>query len=244
MDLLVEKIRQNINSTLAAMDWAAQSAGRKAGAVRLVVVTKTHPVEVVQAAIAAGARCLGENYPEDAAPKIQTIGPMDGLEWHMIGHLQSRKSGIVAEHFHMLQSLDSLRLAERLDRQLGDMRPEKRLPVLLEFNVGGEESKQGWSAQDENTWDALRPDVEHVLQLKHLEVRGVMTMPPWFENPEESRPFFVRLRRLQAFLQNHFPQEDFRELSMGTSVDYQTAVQEGATLVRIGQAILGARPKG
>jgi pyridoxal phosphate enzyme (YggS family) len=158
----------------------------------------------------------------------------------MIGHLQSRKAPIVAEHFDMLQSLDRRDLAEKLQTRAAGF--GRRLPVLLEFNTGGEESKSGWNAVDENNWPHLLEDVRQIAALPNLELRGLMTMPPLFETPEEARPFFVRLRRLRDFIQSQIAEVDLRELSMGTSADYEIAVQEGATLVRIGTAILGQRP--
>ena len=241
MDALVERIQHNIAVTQAAIQRAAQSAGRAGQSVRMVIVTKTHPTDVVAAVIEAGGQILGENYPEESLPKIQALRRYPAVAWHMIGHVQSRKSAIVAAHFDMLHSLDSLRLAERLDRQVGDLAARQPLPVLLEFNVGGEESKHGWPAENESAWEALLPDLERLMQLDHLSVQGLMTMPPYFDDPEESRPFFVKLRRLQAFLQHRLPGVNFTELSMGTSTDYTVAVQEGATLVRIGRAILGPR---
>ena len=234
-------IRQNYEGVMERIQRAAQSAGRTAENVRLVVVTKAQPVEVVRAAIEAGARVLGENYPEESQPKIIELGHQGGVEWHMIGHLQSRKAGIVAEHFDMFQSLDSLRLAEKLERQLADR--DRVLPVLLELNVGGEESKSGWQAADEELWEALLPEVEAVLALPHLAVRGLMTMPPLFDDPEEARPYFVRLRRLGEFLAHRFGTDHFQAYSMGTSADFEAAVQEGATLVRVGTAIVGPRPR-
>lgn len=240
MDLLVDSIQKRYEQVVERIQRAADLAGRDTADVRLVVVTKAQPVEVIRAAITAGAHILGENYPEETLPKIQAVGENAGVEWHMIGHLQSRKSGIVAEHFAMLHSLDSLRLAERLDRQLAER--GRTLPVLLECNVGGEESKAGWPAVDETQWDALLPDVERVLAFPHLNVRGLMTMPPLYEDPEKTRPFFIRLRRLAEYLSARFGAGHFKELSMGTSADFEAAVQEGATFVRVGSAILGPRP--
>jgi len=234
-------IRQNYENVLTRIQRAAESAGRGTDDVRLVVVTKAQPVEVVRAAVEAGARILGENYPEETQPKILELGHLNGVQWHMIGHVQSRKAGIVAEHFDMLQSLDSLRLAEKLERQLAER--DRALPVLLEFNVGGEESKSGWQAADEAGWDALLAEIEPLLAMPHLAVRGLMTMPPLFDNPEDARPYFVRLRRLGDFLARRYGAEHFTEYSMGTSADFEAAVQEGATLVRVGTAIVGPRPK-
>lgn len=242
MEELVFQIRRNLEAVNERIQAAAQSAGRNAGDVRLVVVTKAQPVEVVRAAVEAGVRILGENYPEETLPKIQALAATrTPVAWHMIGHLQSRKASIVAEHFNLFQSLDSLRLAEKLERQLVER--NRVLPVLLEFNVGGEESKFGWSAWEPAQWDALLPEIEALLALPHLDVCGLMTMPPLYGDPEQTRPFFARLRELGEFLTHRFGLAHFRELSMGTSADYPAAVQEGATLVRIGTAIVGPRPK-
>jgi pyridoxal phosphate enzyme (YggS family) len=242
MDSLAEKIRQNFQKVSENIQHAARSTQHSSKAVQLVVVTKAQPVEVIRAAVNAGARILGENYPEETLPKIQALGwPAGAVEWHMIGHLQSRKAGIVAEQFDMLQSLDSLTLAEKLEKQLAER--NRVLPVLLEANVSGEESKFGWPAWEEDHWNRLLAEMEAILALPHLTVRGLMTMPPLYDDPERSRPFFVRLRRLGEFLAGRFGEERFSELSMGTSSDYQAAVQEGATLVRIGTAIVGPRPK-
>lgn len=241
MEALAEQIRQNMEQVQERIRRAAQAAGRAPEEIGLVVVTKAQPVEVLRAALEAGARILGENYPEETLPKIQAIGHPQGVAWHMIGHLQSRKAGIVAEHFDLLESLDSLSLAEKLERQLVER--GRILPVLLEFNVSGEESKFGWAGWDEAAWEALLPEVERLLALPHLAVRGLMTMPPLYDDPEQTRPFFARLRRLGAFFARRFGREHFREFSMGTSADYEAAVQEGATLVRVGTAIVGPRPK-
>jgi pyridoxal phosphate enzyme (YggS family) len=153
--------------------------------------------------------------------------------------VQSRKAQLVAANFNLMHSLDSLKLAKRLDRFSGEA--GRQLPVLLEFNVGGEESKGGWPAWDEAHWGGLLGDVAEMLALPHLTVRGLMTMPPLGSTADFSRPFFQRLRRLQEFLSRQFPQADFSELSMGTSSDYEAAVEEGATFVRVGTAIVGAR---
>lgn len=239
MPSLVESIRDRYLHVLGSIAAAEQRAGRAAGATRLVVVTKAQPLDVVQAAIEAGVKILGENYPEEAAEKIGAIGAA-GVEWHMIGHVQSRKANLIPGNFALMHSLDSLKLANRLDRfaaQAGVI-----LPVLLEFNVGGEETKFGWDASDASRWPALLPEIDMVLKLKNLAVRGLMTMPPLFDDPERTRPYFQALRRLRDFLARNFPAADWSELSMGTSADYEAAVEEGATLVRVGTAILGPRP--
>lgn len=239
MDALVSQIRERYLHTLDRIAAAAHLAGRQPEEVRLVVVTKTQPLMVVQAAIEAGVSILGENYPEEAVDKIQAL-PASEVEWHMIGHVQSRKADLVAGHFAMLHSLDSVKLAHRLERFCAVA--NRNLPVLLEFNVGGEESKFGWPAGDPALWPTLLPDIESILSLPHLEVRGLMSMPPLTDDPEAARPYFQSLRRLRDFLAEKFPSVSWSELSMGTSADYVIAVQEGATLVRVGTAIVGPRP--
>lgn len=236
---LVSSIRENYQSTLDQIATAARKSSRAPEAVRLVVVTKSQPLEVVQAALEAGVHILGENYPEEAVTKIKSLAGQSGVEWHMIGHVQSRKAGLVVDHFALLHSLDSLKLARRLDRFAADR--NHILPVLLEFNVGGEESKAGWDASAEAQWDALMPEIAQLLDLSHLRVRGLMTMPPLETNPEDARHYFQRLRGLRDRLASQFPPVDWRELSMGTSADFPVAVEEGATLVRVGTAIVGAR---
>ncbi len=151
-----------------------------------MVVTKSQPLEIVQAAIEAGVRILGENYPEEGVTKIQSLPrEQSGVEWHMIGHVQSRKARLVADHFALLHSLDSLKLAQRLDRFAAEA--DRTLPVLLEFNVGGEESKSGWDASTEAQWETALPEIADLLDLPHLRVHGLMTMPPLGTDPEDSR---------------------------------------------------------
>ncbi len=241
MSNLVSSIRENYQKTLDAITTSARKAGREPESVRLVVVTKLQPIEVVEAAIEAGAKILGENYPEEAVQKILELKSQTAVEWHIIGHVQSRKARLVAEHFALFQSLDSLKLAERVGHFAAEF--NRLLPVLLEFNVGSEESKSGWAASDETHWMDLLNDVNAIASLTHLRVRGLMTMPPLFTEPEAARPYFQRLRRLRDFLAAHVPQVEWHELSMGTSADYPIAIEEGATLVRVGQAILGQRPR-
>ena len=236
---LVSTIHENYLYTLDQIATAARKSGRDPDEVRLVVVTKSQPLEVVQAAMEADVRILGENYPEEAVTKIQALAGQSGVEWHMIGHVQSRKARLVADHFALLHSLDGLKLARRLDRFAAEA--NRVLPVLLEFNVGGEETKAGWDASDESQWNMLLPEVADLLDLPHLRLQGLMTMPPLETDPEDSRRFFQRLRQLRHWLASQFPQADWRELSMGTSADYPVAVEEGATLVRVGTAIVGAR---
>lgn len=239
MDDLVDSIRENHRRVLDQIADAAKRSGRDPASVRLVVVTKTHPLEIIRAALLAGVHLFGENYAEEGVMKIQSLPAQSGVEWHMIGHVQSRKARLVADHFALLHSLDSLKLARRLDRFAAEA--NRTLPVLLEFNVGGEESKSGWDASDEAQWEGFLPDITELTKLSNLRIQGLMTMPPLGTGPEDSRRFFQRLRRLRDHLAARFPQADWHELSMGTSADFEVAVEEGATLVRVGTAIVGAR---
>ena len=242
MNDTVASIRENHQRVLDQIAEAARRSGRDTEQVRLVVVTKTQPLAIVEAAIEAGVRILGENYPEEGVTKIQSLPAQTGVEWHMIGHVQSRKARLVTDHFALLHSLDSLKLARRLDRFAADA--ERVLPVLLELNVGGEESKSGWDASTDARFQAFLPEVAELLELPHLRVQGLMTMPPLGTEAEDSRRYFQQLRSLRDQLATRFPQTDWHELSMGTSTDYPVAVEEGATLVRVGTAIVGARKYG
>jgi PLP dependent protein len=235
---LISSVRARYQHTLALIAEAAIAAGRKPEAVRLVVVSKSQPLEVLQAAVSAGITVFGENYAEEALAKMAALRETE-VEWHMIGHVQSRKAGLIAGNFTRLHSLDGSKLAARLDRLCGEL--GRILPVLLEFNVSGEESKFGLPAWQEDRWSDLLLELEQILAFSHLRVDGLMTMPPFFDDPERTRPYFQRLRRLQDFLVKQVPQAGWQELSMGTSLDFIPAVQEGATFVRVGQAILGPR---
>lgn len=217
----------------------ALSAGRDPEDVQLIVVTKGHPLSVIQEVLDAGAKKLGENYLEEAIPKIADLSSYTDVEWHMIGHVQSRKARSVSEYFRWIHSLDSLKLANRLDRFAKEQKRE--LSVLLEINIGGEDTKFGFPASDQSDRDKLVEALQAILSLPNIKVRGLMTMPPFLPDPEDVRPYFQSLRRLQEFLAGIFPSSNWDELSMGMSADYDVAIQEGATMVRIGQAILGPR---
>ena len=240
---LESQIRERYEMVLASMSQAARDVGRDPGEVRLVVVTKTHPVETVQAALAAGVRCFGENYAEEAVDKIQRLvlagEGVSNVAWHMIGHVQSRKAALIPPHFDLLHSLDSVKLAQRLNDFAGSR--GGRFPVLLQLNVSGEESKFGMPAWQENQQQPLFARISQIAVFSNLEIRGLMTIPPFFDHPELARPYFRKLQAWRALLVQAFPQICWDELSMGMSGDFQVAIQEGATLVRVGTAILGAR---
>lgn len=218
---------------------AANSVGRDPEDILLVTVTKGKSIEVVQDVIDAGAKILGENYAEEGQVKIIAASNNSGVKWHMIGHIQSRKARIVCEYYDYVHSLDSLKLARRLNRFSIEL--DINLPVLLELNISGEPTKHGWLAHHHDEWDRLIPEFTEIALLPNLQVRGLMTIAPVVSNPERSRPYFRDMRKLQEFLALQIPQINWKELSMGMSADFEPAIMEGATMVRIGSAILGAR---
>jgi PLP dependent protein len=236
---LYATITDNYSKVREKIDRAARQVGREPRTVKLLVVTKGHPVTAVQAAIAGGLQLFGENYAEEGAGKRRACPDLPGIEWHMIGHVQSRKARLVCESFDWVHSLDSLKLAGRLDQACTAL--NRRLPVLLECNISGEASKSGWPAWNEAGWPDLCDQFRPLLDLPGLDVRGLMTMAPFSDDPEQARPFFQRLARLREFCAARLP-GSWDELSMGMSADFEVAVQAGATLVRVGTAILGPRP--
>jgi hypothetical protein len=225
---------------------AAHRSGRDPDDVTLVAVTKTFPADVVLTAYEAGARHFGENRAREGISKITALEPYVSdppPTWHMIGHIQSRKARHVVAHYDYVHSIDRLKIAHRLSRYADEA--GRTLPVLLECNVSGEESKYGFPLED---WeeDASKQRtffsaVAEILELPGLQVHGVMTMPPYVDDPEEVRPLFVTLRLLRNALRERFPSTDWHHLSMGMTNDFEVAVEEGATMVRIGRGIFGAR---
>lgn len=237
-----QEICQRYQAVLDRVVKAASISGRSKDDIVVVVVSKSQPVEVVQAAMEAGIMIFGENYAEETAQKIAQLPGEANLEWHMIGHVQSRKSKIVAEYFQRIHSLDSISLAQKLENQLAERK--KVMPALIEFNIAGEESKSGWDASDNTKWDDLIKDIEQVFTFDHILVDGIMVMPPLSNNEDFVRGNFRKAKRLLQMLQDRFPERNLHQLSMGTSADFEIAVQEGATFLRIGEAILGERRKG
>jgi pyridoxal phosphate enzyme (YggS family) len=233
-------IRNNYFAVCEKISKAAKRGNRSASEIKLVVVTKAQPVEKVEAVILAGATLLGENYPEETVEKISLLRDKPNIQWHMIGHLQSRKIPLVINGFDAIHSIDSLGLAEKLSRKLVNV--GKKMDVLIEVNVSGEESKFGFPGWREIDKPQLINVVKSIKGLPGINLIGLMTMPPYFDEIERSRPYFVKLRELRDYLQNEVGTSvHFDELSMGTSADYQVAIEEGATYVRIGQAIMGER---
>jgi pyridoxal phosphate enzyme (YggS family) len=233
IDLNQEQLTENIAQVRARIAEAAERAGRDPAEITLVAVSKTRPVELVEMAYNLGVTNFGENRVQEALPKIAHFHP-EGLRWHLIGHLQSNKAGKVVEPFACVHSVDSLHLARLLNRHAEER--GKRLPILLQVNVAGEASKEGMAPEE--TPELAR----QIAALPALQVEGLMTIAPLVENPEEVRPVFRELRRLRDRLRAEVTTSAWTHLSMGMTDDYTVAIEEGATLVRVGRAIFGARP--
>lgn len=218
---IIEKIRRT-----------AVSCGRDPETVRLVAVTKTVPPEVIRQAMNAGLKIFGESYIQEASAKIEAINDKN-VSWHFIGHLQSNKAKIAVRYFNLIHSVDSLNLAEALNRQAEGI--HKIQNILVQVNISGEPTKSGTAAEEAI---AL---VNAIRWMENLSVKGLMTIPPFFDQPEKARPYFKALADLKNQIKNESPDNDINELSMGMSGDFEVAIEEGATLVRIGTAIFGER---
>ena len=237
---LVERIKTNLDQVEACIGRAVAKAGRERGDIQIVAVTKLLPLKMVEAGIAAGLRSFGENYPEQAVEKIAACKENTDVTWHMIGHIQSRKASRVCENFDWVHAVDRIKIARYLDRYSREA--GRIMPVLIEVNLSGEESKFGWKAWDENNWPALIPQFAEISHLSNIQINGLMSMPPYFDDPELTRPYYQRLRRLQIFLRERLPDMTWDQLSIGTSFDFEVAIEEGATMVRLGTTIFGPRP--
>ena len=239
---IIAQIKHNLEDVNSRIERAAEKSGRTTEEVKLVAVTKMMPLEIIEAGIKAGLRCFGENYPEQAAEKIFQLKTDAEIEWHMIGHIQSRKTNTVCDYFDMVHSVDRMKIAKYLDRYSREA--EKVMPVLIEVNLTGEDSKYGWQAANEDRWSELVPQFRKIAEFQNIEIWGLMTMPPLFDDPEETRPIYQQLKRLQKYLRRELVDVSWNELSIGTSFDYEVAVEEGATMVRLGTTIFGLRPNG
>jgi PLP dependent protein len=231
-------IAENIARVRKQVEAAAQRASRSPASVTLMAVSKTFPAESIHGAYAAGVRAFGENRVQEFAGKFPSVQALTDARFHLIGHLQSNKAAKAAELFHAIDSVDSFKLAERLNAAAAAL--GKKLAVLLEINVGGEAAKSGLSSDS--------PEIDAILQaapsLASLDLRGLMTIPPYTENPEDARPYFRQLRELRDRLAGRgLPGVQLTELSMGMSHDFTVAIEEGSTCVRVGTAIFGERPK-
>jgi PLP dependent protein len=229
-------IADNLARVRERIDAATRRAGRRPEDVALMAVSKTFPPDSIREAYAAGRRLFGENRVQEFASKIDFIRDLRDAEWHLIGHLQTNKAAKAAELFAAVDSVDSLRLAQKLNAAAQQLK--KKLHVLIEINVGGEAAKSGIAPDSRELEDLLvaAPDLEY------LQFRGLMTVPPFTEDPQQARPYFKKLRELRdQIAARRLPALDLSELSMGMSHDFEVAIEEGSTCVRIGTAIFGER---
>jgi pyridoxal phosphate enzyme (YggS family) len=225
-------VASNYWTILQRIGEAAAKAGRNPEEVRLLGAAKSQSVELMRAAIVAGVKLIGENYVQEAQAKKKEIS--ERAEWHMIGHLQRNKAKAAVEVFDMIQSLDNIALARELDKE--GAKRNKQVRALVEVNLGGEESKSGIA--EDKVGDLLRAAGE----LSSLAIEGLMAVPPFRENPEDVRPYFRKLWEIRARLrEERIPNVDLKELSIGMTHDYTVAVEEGATIVRVGTALFGPR---
>jgi pyridoxal phosphate enzyme (YggS family) len=225
-------LAENLESIRRRMKAACERAGRAPESAALVAVSKTHPPDSVRAAADGGQLLFGESKIQEAKAKIPLCPGK--CRWHFIGHLQSNKVRDAVEWFEMIESVDSLPLAREISRRCEQA--AKTMPILLEVNVAGESSKFGYAP------DRLLAELEELNALPKIEIHGLMTVPPFAAEPEKTRPFFRRLRELKAECEQSLG-VPLPHLSMGMSGDFETAIEEGATLVRIGTALFGPRPK-
>jgi pyridoxal phosphate enzyme (YggS family) len=224
-------IAENLERVRREIAGACTRAGRNSADVALMAVSKMHPAEAILEAHAAGQRLFGENRVQEMQAKIAAVGTLEGIELHLIGPLQNNKTSKAAEIFHAVDTLDSVKTAERLNTATAAL--GKALPVLIEVKLSHEESKHGLAPAE------LTALLEALAPLPHIEVRGLMTVPPWSEDAETARPYFRELRRLRDEHAPRFPK--LTQLSMGMSGDFRVAIEEGSTTVRIGTAIFGKR---
>jgi pyridoxal phosphate enzyme (YggS family) len=228
----VSELQENLARIRSRIDQACERSGRQPDSVRLMAVSKNQPPERVAEAASAGLTLFGENRIQDAKVKIPLCPGQ--LEWHFIGHLQSNKSRDAVSLFQVVQGVDSLALAEELQKQA--LKQARSLPILLEVNVSGESSKFGWNP------DRLLAELMQLNALTRLEVHGLMTIAPYAVDPEQVRPIFRRLRELRDRCTDLLG-ASLPVLSMGMSGDLEVAIEEGATLVRVGTALFGERPR-
>jgi pyridoxal phosphate enzyme (YggS family) len=228
-------LADNLKDVLGRIEEAAESAGRRPSDVRLVAVSKTKPAQAVLEALEAGQTIFGENYIQESQVKIPQVGPHIETApfWHMIGNLQSNKAKLAVQLFDVVQTVDRVKIAKALSRHAEEQ--GKTLGVLLQVNVGQEPQKSGCSEEDAPAM------AQAVAGLPGLKLMGLMTMPPFFDDPERARPHFALLRELAQRMAADLPDGSMDELSMGMSGDFEAAIAEGATLVRVGTAIFGGR---
>ena len=228
----MNEVEKKIKEIVAKIDAAAAKSGRSGEDVRLMAVTKTKSREQVEAAYKAGLRLFGENRVQEAYEKYENFYP--DAELHLIGHLQSNKAKQVAEIAYCVQSIDKLKTAAELEKRCAAA--GKKMDIFIEFNTSGEESKSGYLSKEK-----MYSEIEQMAEFPHLKVKGFMTIGPFTSDTDEIRRAFVTLRKLYEEAQGRFPELPIEELSMGMTSDYEIAVEEGSTMVRIGTALFGSR---
>ncbi len=231
-------IKERIEKIQDRIDHAAQETGRNSAEIELIAVTKEKSAAIIKTLLDNGISKIGESYLKEALFKIDLLKDYQ-LEWIMIGNIQSGKELQIAINFSEIHSIGRLRTAEEMNRRARQI--ERVLPVYLEFNVSGEGTKHGWEAWNEDRWENLLPEIEKITNFQNLKIKGLMTMAPYSINPEDSRQYFARLRKLGNYFQSIFQEKNFSGLSMGMSGDFEVAIEEGSTVLRIGSALVGSR---
>ncbi len=225
-------IADNLKTVGERITRAADRAGRDPSSIKLVVVSKTVTIDRIREAVATGATILGENRVQEGKEKIEQLGAI--ARWHLIGRLQTNKAKFAVKLFDLIHSVDNLELAKEIDRQASKI--NKVQDVLIEVSIAGEAAKAGVAIG--NTIGLIR----EAAKLTHLSIKGLMTIPPFLDDPEEVRPYFKKLREMsESIAQENIPNVSLKELSMGMSGDFEAAIEEGATMVRVGTAIFGER---
>ena len=227
----MNELERNLTAVKKRIEEACGRSGRDPSEVTLVAVTKTLPAERVKQAVDIGMRVFGENYVQEAVQKIEALGP--DIDWHFIGHLQRNKVKYIIDHVALFHTVDSLSLAKEISKRAEDLRTA---PILIQVNISAEQTKSGVAPEE------LAELVEGIASLPNVVIRGLMTMPPFFDDPEGARPYFKALRELRDSLSEKVQApHSLKELSMGMTGDFEPAIEEGATIVRVGTALFGAR---
>lgn len=235
------EIEKRYETVYKQLEEAALRANRDPKEITVLAVSKLQPVEKIRSAYDAGIRFFGESYVEEALPKMEALIDLENVIWEMVGHVQSRKAKLVANSFSRLHSLSSIKLARLLNRHRDTALSP--MEVLIQVNVSGEESKQGVDATEREDWDNVLKFAQELKDYPNLKLTGLMSMPPLFDDPEQNRPYFQQVRELLNYLNEKDSSLNLYELSMGTSYDFVIAIEEGATIVRLGSSLLGERHK-
>ena len=222
----LEAIKERVKS-------AAERAGRNPSDIKIVAVSKKKPASQIKELYGCGQRLFGENYIQEAIKKIEGLSNLKDISWHFIGHLQRNKAKFAVRYFDWIETVDSIRLARAINKKAGQI--GKKINILVQVNIGREESKSGFLEED------VRGAIEVIRELDNLNLRGLMTIPPRADTAEDSRVWFKKLALLKKQLTNIFPTLSLKELSMGMSRDFEVAIEEGATIVRIGTSLFGPR---